>query len=146
MGEDLDISKLLQMRRMEPSADDTRKFLHEFHRRQRAKMLRPSVREALWDRLMSIAPTFRVPQFAYAAIFAIAVSVSTVILTQQPGATGNQIAAAAPEATQAPISLVSTKPVTIGDAVPVSARTDGSLPSHYVLQPRPVSNEQPLSF
>ncbi len=38
MGEDLDISKLLQMRRMEPTADQTRSFLHEFHRRQRAKM------------------------------------------------------------------------------------------------------------
>lgn len=145
MGEDLDISKLLQMRRIEPSADETRKFLHEFNRRQRAKMMRPSVREALWDRLMSIAPTFRVPQFAYAAIFAIAVSVSTLIVTQQPGATGSQLASATPEASQPALSLVS-KPVTIGDAVPVSARTDGSLPPHYVLQPRPVSNEQPLSF
>ena len=145
MGEDLDISKLLQMRRIEPSADETRKFLHEFNRRQRAKMMRPSVREALWDRLMSIAPTFRVPQFAYAAIFAVAVSVSTLILTQQPGATGNQMASATPDAPQHALSLVS-KPVTIGDAVPVAARTDGSLPPHYVLQPRPVSNEQPLSF
>ncbi len=33
---------------------------------------------------MAIAPSFRVPQFAYAAIFAIAVSVSTVIVMQQP--------------------------------------------------------------
>lgn len=145
MGEDLDISKLLQMRRMEPTADQTRSFLHEFHRRQRAKMLRPSVREALWDRLMAIAPSFRVPQFAYAAIFAIAVSVSTVIVTQQPaGNNGGQLASAG-EVSQPALSLTS-KPVTIGDAVPVSARTDGSLPSHYVLQPRPVSNEQPLSF
>ena len=144
MGEDLDISKLLQMKRMEPTADQTRSFLHEFHRRQRAKMLRPSVREALWDRLMAIAPSFRVPQFAYAAIFAIAVSVSTVIVTQQPAGNSGQLAAAG-EVSQAPLSLTS-KPVTIGDAVPVSTRTDGSLPSHYVLQPRPVSNEQPLSF
>ena len=144
MGEDLDISKLLQMRRMEPTADQTRSFLHEFHRRQRAKMLRPSVREALWDRLMAIAPSFRVPQFAYAAIFAIAVSVSTVIVMQQPASPAGQLAAA-PEISQPSLSLTS-KPVTIGDAVPVSARTDGALPSHYVLQPRPVSNEQPLSF
>lgn len=144
MGEDLDISKLLKMRRMEPTADQTRSFLHEFHRRQRAKILRPSVREALWDRLMAIAPSFRVPQFAYAAIFAIAVSVSTVIVTQQPAGNSPQLASAG-EVSPAPLSLTS-RPVTIGGAVPVSARTDGSLPSHYVLQPRPVSNEQPLSF
>ena len=144
MGEDLDISKLLKMRRMEPTADQTRSFLHEFHRRQRAKMLRPSVREALWDRLMAIAPSFRVPQFAYAAIFAIAMSVSTVIVMQQPAGNSGQLASAS-EVSQPSLSLTS-KPVTIGDAVPVSVRTDGSLPSHYVLQPRPVSNEQPLSF
>ena len=41
----------------------------------------------LWDRIASIAPTFRVPQFAYAAILMLAAGASTLIVTQQPAGT-----------------------------------------------------------
>ena len=44
----------------------------------------------LWDRIASIAPTFRVPQFAYAAILILAAGASTLIVTQQPTGTGRQ--------------------------------------------------------
>ncbi len=146
MAEDMDISKLLKMRRYEqPPAGHVDDFLREFHRRQRAELLRPSVREILWERLMAIAPSFRVPQLAYAAIVALAVSVSALILTQQPQQSP-AVAQSAVEPAQPALSLASSKPVTIGGAVPVSTRTSGSMPSHYVLQSRPVSNEQPLSF
>ena len=94
-----------------------------------------------WDRISAIAPTFRVPQFAYAAILILAAGASTLIVTQQPAGTRRQRGGS-----RTSLSLNSSKSVTITDTLPVSARTGGSLPSHYVLQSRPVSNEQPLSF
>ncbi len=85
MDEDLNVSKLLRLKRYEkpPPAyfDD---FLREFQRRQRAEALRRPAWAMFWDRVTSIAPTFRVPQFAYAAIFVLAAAASTLIVTQQP--------------------------------------------------------------
>jgi hypothetical protein len=142
MDEELNVSKLLRLKRYEkpPPAyfDD---FLREFQRRQRAAALQRPAWAMLWDRLTSIAPTFRVPQFAYAAILMLAAAASTLIVLQQPSGTLAKV-----DASRTSLSLTASKPVTITDTVPVSARTGGSLPSHYVLQPRPVSNEQPLSF
>ena len=88
MDEDLNVSKLLRLKRYEtpPPAyfDD---FLREFQRRQRVEALRRPGWAILWDRIVSIAPTFRVPQFAYAAILMLAAVASTLIVTQQPAGT-----------------------------------------------------------
>ena len=142
MDEDLNVSKLLRLKRYEkppPAYFDN--FLREFQRRQRAEALRRPTWAGLWDRITSIAPTFRVPQFAYATILVLAAGASALIVTQQPAGT-----LAKADASRTSFSLTASKPVTITDTLPVSAQTGGSLPSHYVLQPRPVSNEQPLSF
>jgi hypothetical protein len=142
MDEDLNVSKLLRLKRYEkppPSYFDD--FLREFQRGQRAEALRRPAWAVFWDRVTSIAPTFRVPQFAYAAIFVLAAAASTLIVTQQPAGS-----LAKSDLSRTSLSLTASKPVTIIDTLPVSAPTGGSLPSHYVLQPRPVSNEQPLSF
>ena len=142
MDENLNVSKLLRLKRYEqPPPAYFEDFLHEFQRRQRAEALRRPAWALFWDRITSIAPTFRVPQFAYAAILVLAAGVSTLIVTQQPAET-----LAKADASRTSLSLTVSKPVTITDTLPVSAQTGGSLPSHYVLQPRPVSNEQPLSF
>jgi pterin-4a-carbinolamine dehydratase len=142
MDEDLNVSKLLRLKRYEkpPPAyfDD---FLREFQRRQRVEALRRPGWAIFWDRLVSIAPTFRVPQFAYAVIFMLAAAASALIVTHQPAGTLAQA-----DDSRTSFSLTASKPVTITDTLPVSAQTGGSLPSHYVLQARPVSNEQPLSF
>jgi hypothetical protein len=139
MDEDANLSKLLRLKRYEqPPPRYFDDFLREFQRRQRAEMLRRPAWAVLWDRIASIAPTFRVPQFAYAAILILAAGASTLIVTQQP--------AGKADAPRTSLSLTASKPVTITDTLPVAARTGGSLPSHYVLQSRPVSNEQPLSF
>jgi hypothetical protein len=142
MDEDLNVSKLLRLKRYEkPPPGYFDDFLREFQRRQRVEALRRPGWAVFWDRINSIAPTFRVPQFAYAAILVLAAAASTLIITQQPvGSLGRS------EISQTSFSLTTSKPVTISDTLPVSAQTGGSLPSHYVLQPRPVSNEQPLSF
>jgi hypothetical protein len=142
MDEDLNVSKLLRLKRYEqPPPGYFEDFLREFQRRQRAEALRRPAWALLWDRITSIAPAFRVPQFAYAAILLLAAGASTLIVTQQPA--GTFVKSDGPRTS---LSLTSSKPVTITDTLPVSARTGGSLPSHYVLQSRPVSNEQPLSF
>jgi hypothetical protein len=142
MDEDVHLSKLLRLKRYEqPPPGYFEDFLREFQRRQRAEALRRPSWAVLWERIASIAPTFRVPQFAYAAILILAGGASALILTQQPG--GNFATA---DGSRASFSLTASRPVTITDTLPVSARTGGALPSHYVLQSRPVSNEQPLSF
>ena len=142
MDEDLNVSKLLRLKRYEqPPPEYFDDFLREFQRRQRVEALRQPSWAALWERITSIAPTFRVPQFAYAAILILAGGASALILTQQPA---GRLAGA--DDSRASFSLTASRPVTITDTLPVSARTGGALPSHYVLQSRPVSNEQPLSF
>jgi hypothetical protein len=142
MDEDANLSKLLRLKRYErPPPGYFDDFLREFQRRQRAEALRRPSWAMFWDRIASIAPTFRVPQFAYAAILIVAGGASALILTQQPEGTF-----ARADRSRASFSLTASRPVTITDSLPVSARTGGALPSHYVLQSRPVSNEQPLSF
>ena len=142
MDEDLNVSKLLRLKRYEkPPPGYFDDFLREFQRRQRVEALRRPGWAIFWDRIVSIAPTFRVPQFAYAVIFMLAAATSALIVTQQPA---GRVAQA--DGARTSFSLTPSKPVTITDTLPASAQTGGSLPSHYVLEARPVSNEQPLSF
>ncbi len=91
MDEDANLSKLLRLKRYEqPPPGYFDDFLREFQRRQRAEVLRRPAWAVFWDRIASIAPTFRVPQFAYAAILILAAGASTLIVTQQPTGTGAQ--------------------------------------------------------
>ncbi len=146
MADETDISKLLRLKRNEePPPEYFDKFLRDFRRRQRAELIQRSTLEILWERLVSIAPSFRVPQVAYAAIAVMAVTASTVILAPQPTTSAPVVASVD---TQAPtrFSLNSPNPVTIGDTRAAASRSGEPLPSHYVLPSRPVSNEQPLSF
>lgn len=144
MGDELDISKMLRQKSLDlPSEEYFDKFLRDFRRRQRAELIQRSTWSVLWERIASIAPSFRVPQIAYATIAVMAASASTFILTRQPSTGGAVAAAEAPAPT---FSLTSSKPVTIGDTMAASARPGAPMPSHYVLPSRPVSNEQPLSF
>ncbi|CAN5319841.1 hypothetical protein BH09VER1_BH09VER1_37180 [soil metagenome] len=142
MGEESDISKLLRLKRYEqPPPGYFDDFLHEFRRRQRAELLKQPMWQELWGRIMSMAPTFRVPQMAYATIVACAIAASVMIMERPVAST--MTASAKPEASSLPaFTLTSSKPVTISEAIPVATQ----LPPHFVLQPRPVSNEQPLSF
>lgn len=142
--EDMNVSKLLRLKRYEqPPPGYYDDFLREFQRRQRAELLQRPSWENLWERIASIAPSFRVPQFAYGAIAAIAVCASVFIVIPKQGDTTSLAQSNTPSSS---FSLTSSRPVTINDTQPVAARADGSLPPHYVLQSRPVSNEKPLSF
>lgn len=143
-GEDMNVSKLLRLKRYEqPPPGYFEDFLHEFHRRQRADLMNRPTWESFWQRILNFAPTFRVPQFAYATIAALAVVASVVVVSPRSADTPALANVSTPDSG---FSLASQKPVTLSGTMPVSARGDGSLPEHFVLQSRPVSNEQPLSF
>jgi hypothetical protein len=145
MAEELNISELLRKKRYEePPPEYFDQFLRDFRRRQRAELIQRPTWAIVWERIMALAPGFRVPQVAYAAIAVLAVSASTLLLVRQPGSAQGVVAVA--EAPATTFSLTTAKPVTIGETRTVSTRPNGSLPSHYVLQSRPVSNEKPLSF
>lgn len=146
MKHPIDTAKLLRLKRYEkPPEGYFDDFMRDLHRRQRADLVRRPTREVLWERLLSLAPTFHVPRLAYAAIVLMALSASVLIISQRPEA---EPAVAATEAVTIPssFSLTTPNPVTISNALPAAVRTRAPLPSHYVLQPRPVNNEQPLSF
>jgi len=144
MGDDTNISKLLQLKKYEqPPSEYFEDFLFEFRRRQRVASMQRSPWAVWWERVIATMPTFRVPQMAYASILALGIGASAVIVNQKSSPASGAVA----RNDSAPMfSLTSPKPVTIGEVLPVAARMSGSLPSHYVLQPRPASNDQPLSF
>lgn len=146
MKHPIDTAKLLRLKRYEqPPEGYFDDFMRDMHRRQRADLVRRPTREVLWERLLSLAPTFHVPRMAYATIVAMAISASVLIVSQRPGETP-ALAVVNSTASPSSFSLTSPRPVTISDALPASVQTGAPLPSHYVLQPRPVNNEQPLSF
>ena len=117
-------------------------FLREFHHRQRAELLRPSLSTLIWERICGILPDVRVPAMAYAGATAVAVLAGAVILKSPAGSGG---------ASSYAVSYPST-PVTIDKMQPVSLRVDipasqsQVFPRSYLLRARPASHESPLSF
>lgn len=132
-----EIQQLLRQRRnpAPPQEDYFEDFLLDFQRRQRSEMLRRPTREILWDRAMFWLDGFRVPTMAYASIVAVAVAVTGVMLSGPQGIDQTSPTTAASFTAPAPLS------------VPVATvSTGGNLPPSYVLENRPVSNDQPFSF
>ncbi|MFA7343437.1 MAG: hypothetical protein WC003_03945 [Terrimicrobiaceae bacterium] len=143
MSPEEQISKLLRLKRYEqPRPGYFEDFLQEFQARQRAELIRRPLWEIVWDRIVSLAPAFQVPRMAYAAIVAMAVAASAVIVVH-PGApvSGGSLAA-----NRSTLSLAAPHPVTIGESVPVTLTSTGSPSVHYVLPTRPVSYASSRSF
>lgn len=143
MAPEENIQKLLRLKRYEqPSPGYFDDFLREFQARQRADVIRRPLWSIAWDRISSLAPSFHVPQMAYASIVALAVVASGVILVR-PGSGSGQLAAAKSQA----FSLSPSNPVTIGETLPVAFTSSTGSPSvHYVLPNRPVSYAPSRSF
>lgn len=135
------ISRLISLKRYEmPPAGYHESVLREFRRRQRAVLLKRPWYEKVWEDFGGLWPTFQVPRLAYAALLAVAVAAGAVVL-RPASESARPVVAAEPGFD---FSLTPKLPVNIGQTLPASSRTDGS--QHYVLQPRPASNERPLSF
>ena len=148
---DHSMQKLLRLKRYEqPPEGYYEEFLREFHHRQRAELLRPSLSTLLLEPFSAWASEFRVPAFAYAGATAVAVVASVAIWFNTAGTTGSQ-ATYALSYSQSPFSQA---PVTIQKMQPVSLRVNTSsaenasriFPTSYLLQARPASHESPLSF
>ncbi len=145
------IQRLLRLKRYEqPPEGYYEDFLSDFHRRQRAELLKPSITTLMMERLSYWISEFRVPTFAYAGATAAAVIASVAILRVTPSQSGSQVNFT-PDYSQ---NSFSQTPVTIQKMQPVSLRAglsgngDSShlFPTSYLLQARPASHESPLSF
>ena len=72
MLDEQQVQQLLRLKRFEqPPPGYFNQALHEFHRRQRAELLRRSAIRIWWERTASALFTLRVPNYAYGGAFAI---------------------------------------------------------------------------
>jgi hypothetical protein len=150
MLDEKDIQELLRLKRDEqPGEEYFAGFLREFHRRQRAEMLRqPAWRVAL-ERLQALFSEHSYGRLAYsgaaAVVLAVAAVVSMNILDQsgtlpaQGGIAAGRVSAPADSGIRipdvAPASVVAAQPYHMA-----SSRL------HYVMDVRPASYELPSSF
>ncbi len=96
-----DLQALLRLKKYEaPPTEYFEDFLFEFHRRQRAEMLRRPLWRLALDRLEGALPNFSPARTAYAGSFAVAtvvaVAVSGQILTTRPAGARAPVALTAP--------------------------------------------------
>lgn len=118
-------------------------FLREFHRRQRAELLKPSISTLVWERLCSLLPDVRVPAMAYAGATAVAVLAGVVIL-KSPSSESKGAASYAVSYPSTPVTIQKMQPVSL--RVDIPAAQSQIFPRSYFLHARPASHESPLSF
>lgn len=137
---------LIRLKRYEnPPQGYHEDFLKEFHHRQRAELLRPSLSVLLMERFSSLMSDFRIPAMAYAGAASLAVVAGVVILRQAPPTVAPQ--AYSVSYSQAPVTIQKMQPVSLrGDGTTVIRTSSMTFPPSYLLQARPASHESPLSF
>ena len=143
--------KIIRLKRYEkPPEDYFENFLREFHRRQRAELLKPSLSALLLERLYGFLAEVRVPAMAYAGATAVAIVAGIAILRQAPPSAAPHSYAAASGSLdsyrQAPVTIERVQPVSLRIDAPGSSTTSLAFPPAYQLQARPASHESPLSF
>lgn len=147
------MQKLLRLKRYEqPPEGYYEDFLRDFHHRQRAELLKPSLSILLMERFSQWASEFRVPAFAYAGATVVAVLASVAILHVNPssGITGSQanyaISYSPNSFSQAPVTIQKMRPVSLRVDAPAGGESSRLFSTSYLLQARPASHESPLSF
>ena len=145
------IQRLLRLKRYEqPPEGYYEDFLSDFHRRQRAELLKPSLTTLMTERLSYWISEFRVPTFAYAGATAMAVIASVAILRITPSQSGSQVNFAPAYShnsfSQTPVTIQKMQPVSLRAGLSGSGDSSHLFPTSYLLQARPASHESPLSF
>src|SRR6266481_5302284 len=126
MLDEKQVQQLLKLKRFEqPPPGYFERTLEEFHRRQRAEILRRSALQIWFERLSSSFGNFRVPASAYAGAFGIFAVIATLLGTGiwTPDAANRN----------------STNGLTQTEI------SDSSRP-RYILDRQPVSYQPPVSF
>jgi hypothetical protein len=147
MSDEYPMHRIIRLKRYEqPPEDYFEDFLHEFHRRQRAELLRPSFQSQLLERISSIFSEMRVSGMAYAGATAVAV-VATVAILKQPGtATVQQPVAYQASYRQTPVTIPAMQPVSLRIDPQAPDRFDSLYPASYHPSARAATHDSPLSF
>ena len=158
-----DLQTLLRLKRHEaPPTEYFEDFLFEFHRRQRAELLRRPLWRLALDRLDGALPAFTPARYAYAGSCALAVSAAAlasghILLSHPPGARQSAITMVDTSAGPAARKSVFPSLSLHGDRASRLPELDFDQPRQYtaaartarpryVLDTQPVSYEQPSSF
>ena len=156
MLDEKQLQKLIRIKRFEqPPPGYFDRALIEFHRRQREELLRRSATSIWWERLTSSLWNFRVPSYAYGAVFGVFVVAATIIGSGLwiPYKETDNVAVISQSAAQgARLALNGNLDWSKFDhsassptVVPVIGPSQTALP-RYVLDGRPVSHKASFSF
>jgi len=158
MLDEKQLQKLIRIKRFEqPPPGYFDRALIEFHRRQREELLRRSATSIWWERLTSSLWNFRVPSYAYGAVFGVFVVAATIIGSGLwiPYKDINRVAvisASGAQGASARLALNGNLDWSKFDhsassprVVPVIGPSQTALP-RYVLDGRPVSSKASFSF
>ena len=158
MLDEKQLQKLIRIKRFEqPAPGYFDRALIEFHRRQREELLRRSATSIWWERLTSNLWNFRVPSYAYGAVFGVFVVAATIIGSGLwiPYKDINRVAvisASGAQGASARLALNGNLDWSKFDhsassprVVPVIGPSQTALP-RYVLDGRPLSSKASFSF
>ena len=158
MLDEKQLQKLIRIKRFEqPPPGYFDRALIEFHRRQREELLRRSATSIWWERFSSSLWNFRVPSYAYGAVFGIFVAAATIIGSGLwiPYKDTNKVADISESAAQGASARLALNgnldwsnfdhSASSPTVVPVIGPSQTALP-RYVLDGRPVSHKASFSF
>jgi len=158
MLDEKQLQKLIRIKRFEqPPPGYFDRALIEFHRRQREELLRRSATSIWWERFTSSLWNFRVPSYAYGAVFGIFVVAASIIGSGIwiPYKDTNRIAVISESAAQGASARIALNgnldwskfdhSASSPKVVPVIGPSQTALP-RYVLDGRPVSYKASFSF
>jgi hypothetical protein len=136
---------VIRLKRYEqPPAGYFDDFLREFHHRQRAELLKPSLSTLITERLSYYFSELRVPTMAFAAAAVVALVASVAILRNPVQSEAPRNFAAAYE--QVPVTIPKMQPVSLRLDAPANSTPALFSPATMMLRARQANHESPISF